>query len=182
MAYRVDHYKVYLNREPVIIKADLPEPVNFTTPDEAGGTGEAADTSTSSGEVALGKGKTVPALFTCYGPEANGRWKPPNGGGTFADGGSADAALARGELCCAAPPEFGPVRKNRKGKAIYPWGTKIQIAGTGTQWDGRVFTVRDHGGAIQIKNGVWHFDLLMTKAQRDKFGKHNGKAVILGVE
>ena len=74
MAYKVDNYKVYLNREPVSISADLPEPVNFTTPDEAGGTSAAADDpTTTDGTVTAGQGKTVPALFTCYGPEANGR-------------------------------------------------------------------------------------------------------------
>lgn len=171
MEYKVDDYHVYLSREPIAVSADLPEPVNFTTQESSGGT---SDVSTSDAATTSGKGKKVSALFTCYGPESNGRWKKPNGTGVFADGGNADAALARGDLCCAGPSVFG------RGKiAKYPFGTRIQILGTGTDQDGKIYTVRDHGGAIKISGDVWHFDLLMTASQRKKFGKRNGQAIIL---
>ena len=166
MEYKADDYPVYLSREPIAVSADLPEPVNLTTQDAAGGT--------SSGSTTSGEGRKVSALFTCYGPESNGKWKKPNGTGVFADGGNADAALARGDLCCAGPPIFGKGKK-----AAYPFGTRIQILGTGTDQDGKIYTVRDRGGAIKIEGGVWHFDLLMSASQRKAFGKHSGQAIIL---
>lgn len=166
MEYKADDYHLYLSREPIAVSAELPEPVNFVTQDSTG--------STSDGSTATGKGKKVLALFTCYGPESNGQWKKPNGTGVFADGGNADAALARRDLCCAGPSVFG----NGKN-ATYPFGTKIQIFGTGTDQDGKIYTVRDHGGAIKIVDGVWHFDLLMNATQRKAFGKHSGQAIIL---
>ena len=50
---------------------------------------------------------------------------------------------------CAAPPSV-------------PFGTKVTVKGTGTALDGVTYTVNDRGGMIQIENGVYHFDLLMS--------------------
>ena len=43
------------------------------------------------------------------------------------------------------------------------------------------YTVNDRGGAIQIVNGVYHFDLLMSSnAECNRWGRKNGSAIIGG--
>ena len=55
------------------------------------------------------------------------------------------------------------------------------MQGTGTALDGVTYTVNDRGGMIQIANGVYHFDLLMSSnAECNRWGKKYGKAVIGG--
>lgn len=158
--YVTDKYQVWLSREPVTIKAELPEAVNFQT-------GES--TTSTAAEAGTLEGKTVKAEFTAYGPP----WGGIEGGSKFASGESADKALANGELCCAAPPtkQGGPA-----------FGTKIQVQGTGTEYDGKIFTVKDRGGAIKIKSdGTWRFDLLLpTRKKQNAFGRRKGTAVIGG--
>ena len=69
---------------------------------------------------------------------------------------------------CAAPPSV-------------PFGTKITVRDTGTSLSGTTYTVNDRGGAIQIKNGVYHFDLLMSSnAKCNRWGRKNGSAIIGG--
>lgn len=118
--------------------------------------------SSSSGESSsnsTSKGKEVTALFTAYYP-AN----------TTLQGGFYDAQgnrLNPNNKTCAAP------------KSI-PFGTKIKVQGTGTSRDGEIYTVTDRGGAITIKNGVYHFDILMSnKKEAYAWGRKNGKAIIL---
>ena len=84
---------------------------------------------------------TVRALFTAYYPANNAM-----------EGGFLDALgnkLDPSKHTCAAPPSV-------------PFGTKITVQGTGTALDGVTYTVNDRGGMIQIENGVYHFDLLMS--------------------
>lgn len=65
---------------------------------------------------------------------------------------------------CAAPPSV-------------PFGTKITVQGTGTALDGVTYTVNDRGGMIQIENGVYHFDLLMSSnAECNRWGKKYGQS------
>lgn len=102
--------------------------------------------------------KTVNALFTAYYPANNAM----EGGLYDAQGHKLDPS----KNTCAAP------------KSI-PFGTKIKIMGTGTSKDGQIYTVTDRGGAITVKNGVYHFDLLMSSAKQcNSWGRVNGKAVI----
>lgn len=102
--------------------------------------------------------KTVSALFTAYYPANNAM----EGGLYDAQGKKLDPS----KNTCAAP------------KSI-PFGTKIKITGTGTSKDGQIYTVTDRGGAITVKNGVYHFDLLMASAKQcNSWGKVNGKAII----
>ena len=55
------------------------------------------------------------------------------------------------------------------------------MQGTGTALDGVTYTVNDRGGMIQIENGVYHFDLLMSSnAECNRWGKKYGKAIIGG--
>lgn len=104
-------------------------------------------------------GKLVNAEFTAYYP-ANNRLE----GGFYAKNGE---KLRPGSNTCAAPSSL-------------PYGTKIQVQGTGTSRDGKVYRVNDRGGAIKIKNGVYHIDLLMGSAkQANAFGRRRGKALII---
>ncbi|MGO0985940.1 C40 family peptidase [Clostridioides difficile] len=103
-------------------------------------------------------GNEVKALFTAYYPANNSM----EGGLYDAQGNRLDPK----KNTCAAP------------KSI-KFGTKIQIKGTGTSRDGKVYTVTDRGGAINIKDGVYHFDILMASNKEcNAWGKKNGKAVI----
>lgn len=61
------------------------------------------------------------------------------------------------------------------------FGTKVTVQGTGTSLDGETYTVNDRGGAIQIENGVYHFDLLMrTNAECNSWGRKTGTAILGG--
>ncbi|MCQ4637667.1 NlpC/P60 family protein [Anaerovorax odorimutans] len=103
-------------------------------------------------------GKTVSAVFTAYYP-ANNKME---GGFYDAQGHKLDPK----KYTCAAPKSIA-------------FGTQIQVVGTGTSFDKKVYKVTDRGGAITIKNGVYHFDLLMeSKAKCNKFGRRKGKAII----
>lgn len=105
-------------------------------------------------------GKHVAAQFTAYYPADNAM-----------EGGFYDC---RGNLLdpsaktCAAPKEI-------------PYGTRIQIQGTGTELDGQIYTVNDVGGAININDdGSYHFDILMsTNAECNEWGVRGGSAIIL---
>lgn len=103
---------------------------------------------------------SVKAKFTAYYPANNAM-----------EGGFYDAQgnlLNPTNKTCAAPPSI-------------PFGTKITVQGTGTSLDGITYTVTDRGGAIQIENGVYHFDLLMSSnAECNRWGVKYGTAIIGG--
>ena len=103
-------------------------------------------------------GKRVKALFTAYYPANNSM----EGGFQAANG----EKLNPSKNTCAAP------------KSI-PFGTNIQVCGTGTGRDGQTYRVNDRGGAINIVNGVYHFDILMSsKSECNAWGKKYGEAII----
>ncbi len=113
-----------------------------------------SDSGSSSG------GTIVKALFTAYYPANNAL----EGGYLDAQGNRLDPS----KRTCAAPPSV-------------PFGTKITVQDTGTSLDGVTYTVNDRGGAIQIENGVYHFDLLMSSnAECNRWGRKNGSAIIGG--
>lgn len=103
---------------------------------------------------------TVKAMFTAYYPANNAM-----------EGGFLDAMgnpLDTSKRTCAAPPSVA-------------FGTKVTVQGTGTSLDGVTYTVNDRGGAIQIENGVYHFDLLMrTNEECNNWGVRYGTAIIGG--
>ena len=103
---------------------------------------------------------TVKAMFTAYYPADNAM-----------EGGFLDAMgspLDTSKRTCAAPPSV-------------PFGTKVTVQGTGTSLDGVTYTVNDRGSAIQIENGVYHFDLLMrTNEECNNWGVKYGTAIIGG--
>lgn len=106
-------------------------------------------------------GREVNAEYTAYYPANNSM----QGGFFDAMGNKLDPS----KLTCAAPKDI-------------PFGTKIQVKGTGTNRDSLVYKVTDRGGAINVQNGVYRIDLLMaTKEECLKFGRRKGKAII-GVE
>lgn len=103
---------------------------------------------------------TVKAMFTAYYPANNAM----EGGFLDAQGNLLDPS----KRTCAAPPSVA-------------FGTKVTVQGTGTSLDGVTYIVNDRGGAIQIVNGVYHFDLLMrTNAECNNWGVKYGTAVIGG--
>jgi len=111
--------------------------------------------SSSSGEV---QGKEVDAIFTAYYPANNSM----QGGFYDAQGNKLDPS----KLTCAAPKSVA-------------FGTMVKVLNTGTDRDNLVYKVTDRGGAIVIKDGVYHFDLLMKdKKTAYAFGRRKGKAII----
>lgn len=113
------------------------------------------DSNDSTGKIL--NGKKVRALFTAY-------WPGPGieGGPLQSMGGRLDPS----KNTCAAP------------KCI-PFRTKIQPSGTGSFIDGKTYTVTDRGGKINVVNGVYHIDILMSNAKEcDKFGVKHGYIII----
>lgn len=54
------------------------------------------------------------------------------------------------------------------------------MQGTGTEHDGKIYTVTDRGGLVIIKNGRYIFDLWMpAEAQCRRFGRRNGTVKIV---
>ena len=103
---------------------------------------------------------TVKAMFTAYYPANNAM----EGGFLDAQGNLLDPS----KRTCAAPPSVA-------------FGTKMTVQGTGTSLDGVTYTVNDRGGAIQIENGVYHFDLLMSSNEEcNNWGVRYGTAVLGG--
>ena len=113
------------------------------------------DSNDSTGKIL--NGKKVKAIFTAY-------WPGPGieGGPLQSMGGRLDPS----KNTCAAP------------KSI-PFRTKIQPSGTGSFIDGKTYTVTDRGGKINVVNGVYHIDILMSNAKEcDKFGVKHGYIII----
>ena len=103
---------------------------------------------------------TVKAMFTAYYPANNAM----EGGFLDAQGNLLDPS----KRTCAAPPSVA-------------FGTKMTVQGTGTSLDGVTYMVNDRGGAIQIENGVYHFDLLMSSNEEcNNWGVRYGTAVLGG--
>lgn len=103
---------------------------------------------------------TVKAMFTAYYPADNAM----EGGFLDAQGNLLDPS----KRTCAAPPSVA-------------FGTKMTVQGTGTSLDGVTYTVNDRGGAIQIENGVYHFDLLMSSNEEcNNWGVRYGTAILGG--
>lgn len=110
------------------------------------------------GALGVLNGRMVEAEFTAYYPANNSLQ-----GGKKAANGEILNPLAN---TCAAPPEI-------------PFGTRIQVLGTGTAYDSRTYRVNDRGGAIKIKNGVYRIDLLMQDYDTAyAFGRRRGKIII----
>lgn len=108
----------------------------------------------------LQPGETHKAEITAYWPSNEG-----------VEGGydqSAGGKLNPDNLTCAAP-------------SCIPFYTKIQISGTGTSQDGKVYTVTDRGGAIVVDpDGTYHIDLLMhNRSEVNTFGRRKAQITIL---
>lgn len=120
------------------------------------------DNSGSGGGSSLGElnGRKVKARFSAYCPKAEGSI---GGGPITASGEKINYTLKT----CAAP-------------SCIPFGTLIQINGTGTKYDGSTFKVNDRGGAIKVlSDGTYRFDLLMPSGSEMKnFGMRNGYAIV----
>lgn len=105
------------------------------------------------------RGKEVSALFTAYYP-ANNRME-----GGFLD--------AQGN-------KLNPKNNTMAAPKAIPFGTRIKVLNTNTSRDGQIYKVNDRGGAITIKNNIYHFDILMaSKKECNTWGRKNGKALII---
>ena len=105
-------------------------------------------------------GQSVKASFTSYYPDSSSM----EGGFVDSQGHTLNAA----EQTCAAPKDV-------------PIGTKIKISGTGTDLDGKIYTVTDRGSAIVIKNGVYRIDILVAdKSACDAFKNCKGTITFMG--
>ena len=108
-------------------------------------------------------GTEVKALFTAYYPYNNAM-----------EGGFYDCRghkLQPSKQTCAAPSSV-------------PYGSIMwikSIDGSGYQdYVGRPYVVTDRGGAINIQNGVYHFDLLFKDGtSANNFGRRTGSAVLV---
>lgn len=104
---------------------------------------------------------------------------------------SGDTVTAQFTAYCATDPGctnydamgnyLNPANNTCAAPACIPFGTKIQVFGTGTYIDGQIFTVTDRGGAIKVKSdGTYIFDILMSNTNECiQFGRRNGYAVIV---
>uniref|UniRef100_UPI00374EEB2A C40 family peptidase n=1 Tax=Clostridioides difficile TaxID=1496 RepID=UPI00374EEB2A len=111
-----------------------------------------------SGEGTL-NGKEVKAEFTAYYPSND-----PMEGGLYQkmDG----KKLVPSNNTCAAPTQL-------------KFKTQIQVKGTGTNIDGKTYTVTDRGGVIKVVNGVYKIDILMSsKEECNRFGRRKGSLII----
>ncbi len=126
----------------------------FGLPDDLGKEQETSQQATITG------GKTVKAMFTAYYPADNAL-----------EGGFYDAMGNR----------LDPSKRTIAAPKSVPFGTKVTIKDTGTSRDGQTYTVTDRGGAITIKNGVYHFDILMgSNSECNNWGVRYGTAIIGG--
>lgn len=73
------------------------------------------------------------------------------------------------QLTCAVPSNV-------------PLGSKVMITGTNTEYDNKIFTATDRGGAIVVNNGEYCIDLcLQTYNACNEFGRHKGGNVKVSI-
>lgn len=100
------------------------------------------------------EGQKLNALFTSYYPE-----------NSLLQGGFYDALGRR----------LNPAENTIAGPKEIPFGTLVQINGTGTYMDGKIFTVRDRGGAIKKRGDQYQFDILSAnRTQAYAWGRRTG--------
>nr|UWI48522.1 NlpC/P60 family protein [Clostridioides difficile] len=126
-------------------------------------------------------GRKVPALFTAYYP------------GPGIEGGDKDCTgkkLVPKNQTCAAPMDVKKYytswysEKFLKDHPFIKLNDKIKVILPGSSIDGKTYTVRDNGSAINISSsGVYDIDILMSTASEcNRFGKRNGYIIINGDE
>ncbi|HBG7261500.1 TPA: C40 family peptidase, partial [Clostridioides difficile] len=126
-------------------------------------------------------GRKVPALFTAYYP------------GPGIEGGDKDCTgkkLVPKNQTCAAPMDVKKYYKSwysekfLKDHPFIKLNDKIKVILPGSSIDGKTYTVRDNGSAINISSsGVYDIDILMyTASECNRFGKRKGYIIINGEE
>ncbi|HHS9321114.1 TPA: XkdQ/YqbQ family protein [Clostridioides difficile] len=126
--------------------------------EKTAGQDEQKESSSLNGEGTL-NGKEVKAEFTAYYPSNNAT----EGGYYQAMDGK---RLVPSNNTCAAPSKL-------------KFKTKIQAKCPGTKIDGKTYTVTDRGGAIDLKNGVYRIDILMSSEKEcNDFGRRKGTIII----
>lgn len=85
----------------------------------------------------------------------------------YSNGGKTANGTYPNKSTCAAPQEIA-------------FGTKIKVSGTGTEYDGKIYTVTDRGGAVKIVDGRYIFDLwIPSESECKRFGRRNGQAIVV---
>ncbi|NIZ47974.1 cell wall hydrolase [Clostridioides difficile] len=126
--------------------------------EKTAGQDEQKESSSLNGEGTL-NGKEVKAEFTAYYPSNNAT----EGGYYQAMDGK---RLVPSNNTCAAPSKL-------------KFKTKIQAKCPGAKIDGKTYTVTDRGGAIDLKNGVYRIDILMSSEKEcNDFGRRKGTIII----
>ncbi|MCC0634194.1 C40 family peptidase [Clostridioides sp. ZZV15-6388] len=126
-------------------------------------------------------GRKVPALFTAYWP------------GPGIEGGDKDCTgkkLVPKNQTCAAPMDVKKYYKSwysekfLKDHPFIKLNDKIKVILPDSSIDGKTYTVRDNGSAINISSsGVYDIDILMSTASEcNRFGKRKGYIIINGEE
>ncbi|WP_447497380.1 C40 family peptidase [Clostridioides difficile] len=116
------------------------------------------ESSSLNGEGTL-NGREVKAEFTAYYPSNN-----PLEGGYYQA--MDNKRLVPSNNTCAAPSKL-------------KFKTQIQAKCPGTKIDGKTYTVTDRGGAIDLKNGVYRIDILMSSEKEcNDFGRRKGTIII----
>uniref|UniRef100_UPI001A929A47 NlpC/P60 family protein n=1 Tax=Clostridioides difficile TaxID=1496 RepID=UPI001A929A47 len=126
-------------------------------------------------------GRKVPALFTAYYP------------GPGIEGGDKDCTgkkLVPKNQTCAAPMDVKKYYKSwysekfLKDHPFIKLNDKIKVILPGSSIDGKTYTVRDNGSAINISSsGVYDIDILMSTASEcNRFSKRKGYIIINGEE
>ena len=116
------------------------------------------ESSDLTGEGTL-NGREVKAEFTAYYPSNN-----PLEGGYYQA--MDNKRLVPSNNTCAAPSKL-------------KFKTKIQAKCPGSKIDSKTYTVTDRGGAIDLKNGVYRIDILMSSEKEcNDFGRRKGSIII----
>lgn len=127
--------------------------------EKTAGQDEQKEESSDSASEGTLNGKEVKAEFTAYYPSNNQM-----------EGGYYQAMdnkkLVPSNNTCAAPSKL-------------KFKTKIQAKCPGTKIDSKTYTVTDRGGAIDLKNGVYRIDILMSSEKEcNDFGRRKGSIII----
>ncbi|WP_304341616.1 NlpC/P60 family protein [Metaclostridioides mangenotii] len=116
------------------------------------------ETGGASGDGVM-EGVEHPAIITAY-------WPGPSkmeGGDTDQTGKKLDPS----KQTCAGPQSIA-------------YGKKVQILGTGTDKDGKIYTKNDNGGRMVVdRDGYYHIDILMrNNTECNKWGKRKGRIIV----
>ncbi|WP_315168671.1 NlpC/P60 family protein [Metaclostridioides mangenotii] len=76
--------------------------------------------------------------------------------------------------------KLDPSKQTCAGPQSIAYGKKVQILGTGTDKDGKIYTKNDNGGRMVVDgDGYYHIDILMrNNTECNKWGKRKGRIIV----